>query len=74
MHVYPSQGLLVRDPVKQDFLPVEGREVPDSAFYWLRRLGCGDVTLTPPGIPVSVTIVPEPRITKTTTSDGSDSQ
>ncbi|MDY7560217.1 DUF2635 domain-containing protein [Pseudomonas sp. 10B1] len=73
MYVYASQGLLVRDPVKQDFLPVEGREVPDSAFYWIRRLGCGDVTLTPPATSAPAAIVLDSRVTKTTPTDGSDS-
>jgi hypothetical protein len=66
--------LQVRDPVKQDFLPAEGREVPDSAFYWIRRLGCGDATLTPPTTPASVAIALDSRVTKTTSTDGSDSQ
>ncbi|MBB4863350.1 hypothetical protein HNP46_002197 [Pseudomonas nitritireducens] len=48
MRVYPSPGLLVRDPVKKDFLPEEGRDVPDDDHYWLRRLSCGDATKTPP--------------------------
>ena len=48
MRIYPSAGLLVRDPVKRDFLPDIGREVPDGDLYWLRRLGCNDVTSTPP--------------------------
>ncbi|WP_338523364.1 DUF2635 domain-containing protein [Pseudomonas batumici] len=45
MRIYASPGLLVRDPVKRDRLPPEGREVPDDDFYWLRRLSCGDATL-----------------------------
>ena len=73
MYVYPSPGLQVRDPVKQDFLPAEGREVPDSAFYWIRRLGCGDATLTPPET-APAAIAPDSRVTKTTPTDGSDSQ
>ena len=48
MRIYPSAGLLVRDPVKRDFLPDTGREVPDGDLYWLRRLGCNDVTSTRP--------------------------
>lgn len=48
MRVYPSPGLLVRDPVKRDFLPEDGRDVPDDDYYWLRRLNCGDATQTPP--------------------------
>ena len=48
MRIYPSPGLLVRDPVKRDALPEKGREVADNDHYWLRRLDCQDVTLTPP--------------------------
>ncbi|MHA6236884.1 DUF2635 domain-containing protein [Pseudomonas fluorescens group sp. PF-69] len=47
MKVYPVAGLLLRDPVKGDFVPVEGREVVDSP-YWFRRLACGDASLTAP--------------------------
>jgi hypothetical protein len=43
--------LVVRDPDLRDFLPPEGREVPDS-MYWHRRLIDGDVVLaTPPEAP-----------------------
>lgn len=48
MRVFPSPGLLVRDPVKRDALPVEGRDVPDGDFYWLKRLAVGDATTTKP--------------------------
>jgi hypothetical protein len=47
MKVYPVAGLLLRDPVKGDFVPAAGREVSDSPF-WFRRLACGDASLTPP--------------------------
>lgn len=47
MKVFPAAGLLVRDPVKTDRLPVEGREVEDSP-YWQRLLACGDVSLQAP--------------------------
>lgn len=47
MHVKPKAGLLVRDPVTHAYLPPEGREVEDSA-YWHRRLRDGDVELIPP--------------------------
>lgn len=53
MRIYPTVGLLVRDPVKRDFLPDEGREVPDGDLYWVRRIACIDATLTPPK-PVAV--------------------
>jgi hypothetical protein len=48
MRIYPSPGLLVRDPVKRDALPEKGREVAENDHYWLRRLACGDATRTPP--------------------------
>jgi hypothetical protein len=50
MRVFPSPGLLVRDPVKRDFLPPDGREVGDGDFYWLRRIACGDATATKPTV------------------------
>jgi len=46
MKVYPVPGLPLRDPVKGDFVPEEGREVEDSP-YWRRRLACGDASRTP---------------------------
>lgn len=46
MKVYPVPGLPLRDPVKGDFVPEEGREVEDSQ-YWRRRLACGDASRTP---------------------------
>lgn len=54
MRIYPSPGLLVRDPVKRDALPEKGREVADNDYYWLRRLDCKDVTLTPPEVAAMV--------------------
>jgi hypothetical protein len=47
MRVYPVPGLPLRDPVKGDFVPDEGREVADSPF-WRRRLKVNDASLTPP--------------------------
>jgi hypothetical protein len=35
----------IRDPRRRDYLPAEGREVPDHDSWWLRRLGHGDVVL-----------------------------
>jgi hypothetical protein len=43
--------LVVRDPDLHDFLPPEGREVPDS-LYWYRRLRDGDVVLSHPAAEV----------------------
>jgi hypothetical protein len=47
MFVKPAAGLRVRDPVKKDFLPDEGREVADS-LYWQRRILDKDVELVKP--------------------------
>ena len=91
MRVYPSPGLLVRDPVKRDFLPPDGRDVDDGDFYWLRRIGCGDATTDKPeAVPEVAPIVGaetkpsdsravapitiDTKATKSTPSDGSDSQ
>ncbi|UPG89270.1 DUF2635 domain-containing protein [Luteibacter aegosomaticola] len=48
MRVFPKPGVLVRDPVKRDFLPEEGRDVGDADAYWLRRISDGDVTTDDP--------------------------
>lgn len=40
--VVPAAGRSVPDPEAGDLLPVEGREVPDNA-WWRRRLADGDV-------------------------------
>ncbi len=37
MIVKPAPGLLIRDPDLRDFLPAEGRDVPDTP-YWRRLL------------------------------------
>lgn len=51
MYVQPAPGLSIRDPDLLDFLPPEGREVPDSD-YWNRRVIDRDVALaTPPKQP-----------------------
>ncbi|WDH24106.1 DUF2635 domain-containing protein [Pseudomonas chlororaphis] len=44
--VVPASGRSVPDPEAGDLLPVEGREVPDNA-WWRRRQADGDVTLKP---------------------------
>lgn len=41
--VVPAAGRAVPDPEAGDLLPVEGRTVPDNA-WWRRRLADGDVT------------------------------
>ncbi len=42
MFVKPVAGRLVRCPVRGEFLPESGAEVPDTLF-WHRRLRDGDV-------------------------------
>lgn len=42
--VVPASGRSVPDPEAGDLLPVEGREVPNNA-WWRRRKADGDVTL-----------------------------
>ncbi|MDE9517827.1 DUF2635 domain-containing protein [Xenorhabdus bovienii] len=44
MLVKPVAGRLVRCPVRGEFLPESGAEVPDTLF-WHRRLRDGDVEL-----------------------------
>lgn len=80
MRIYPSLGLLVRDPVKRDALPEEGREVADNDHYWLRRLACNDVRRTPAtedaapeAPPVTEEKPASAKGTKPETSKGSDS-
>lgn len=41
--VVPATGRAVPDPEAGDLLPVDGREVSDSA-WWRRRLADGDIT------------------------------
>jgi hypothetical protein len=41
--VVPAAGRAVPDPEAGDLLPVDGREVLDSA-WWRRRLADGDIT------------------------------
>ncbi|MBX6382081.1 MAG: DUF2635 domain-containing protein [Microbispora sp.] len=47
MYVKPAPGLAVRDPDLRDFLPPEGREVPENT-YWAARLRDGDVLAAEP--------------------------
>ncbi|MBK5340021.1 MULTISPECIES: DUF2635 domain-containing protein [Pseudomonas] len=42
--VLPAAGRAVPDPEAGDLLPLEGREVLDSA-WWRRRLADGDITI-----------------------------
>jgi hypothetical protein len=53
MFVKPAPGLKVRDPVKKDYLPVSGRNVPDTSIYWTRRVQFGDVVIETPPAAVS---------------------
>jgi hypothetical protein len=42
MFVKPAAGLMVPDPERQNCLPADGDDVPDTE-YWRRRLSDGDV-------------------------------
>lgn len=44
MYVKPAPDLRIPDPDMKDWLPEEGREVPDTDF-WQRRLRDKDVVL-----------------------------
>lgn len=44
MYVTPAPGLLIPDPDLQDFLPDNGRDVPDTP-YWRRRIFDRDVSV-----------------------------
>ncbi|TPG53281.1 DUF2635 domain-containing protein [Roseomonas nepalensis] len=48
MIVIPKTGFQITDPDQHDFLPPEGRAVPDTD-YWYKRILDGDVTRAPPG-------------------------
>ncbi|CAG9256244.1 DUF2635 domain-containing protein [Paraburkholderia caribensis] len=45
MFVKPAAGMKIRDPDMKDFLPDEGRDVPDDHLYWVKRLNDKDVVL-----------------------------
>lgn len=47
MHLYPTHGRVVIDPVTGEPLPAEGARVQPSQ-YWLRRLKDRDVTVSKP--------------------------
>lgn len=42
MRVKPADGRIVRDPMRGDDLPVDGRDVPRNV-YWRRCVQSGDV-------------------------------
>lgn len=42
--VVPAKGRSVPDPEAGDLLPVDGRDVPDNA-WWRRRVADGDVKI-----------------------------
>lgn len=61
-----GKALEVFDPVRRDFIPEEGREVPNNA-YWLRRLQTADVVR--PTATENIT-APESEKAKTKGEDG----
>jgi hypothetical protein len=48
MLVKPAEGLKIYDPFKKDYLPPEGREVPDGDLYWERLRIDRDVSVVQP--------------------------
>jgi len=66
MFVKPAPGLKVRDPVKKDYLPVDGRTVPDTSIYWTRRLQFGDVVKATPPAPAPAAPAPKEAAAKPT--------
>ncbi len=56
MYVVPKEGFKIRDPQRRDTLPVEGREV-EASSYWYALARDGDVT---EGQPVPAAAEPEP--------------
>jgi hypothetical protein len=49
MYVKTAPGIKIRDPDLMDFIPEEGREVPNTDF-WNRRLRDGDVISGAPAV------------------------
>ena len=45
MRVKPADGRIVRDPLRGDDLPADGRDVPRNV-YWRRSVQAGDVVET----------------------------
>ncbi len=45
MRVKPADGRIVRDPLRGDDLPADGRDVPRNV-YWRRCVQSGDVVET----------------------------
>lgn len=53
----------VRDPITKNYLPAEGKDVPESS-YWVRRLRDGDVCLATKPEPMVVINSLTPDTTK----------
>ena len=48
MFVKPATGLRIRDPIRKDYLPEEGREVDATDLYWHRLKTDGDIVEASP--------------------------
>ena len=48
MFVKPRAGFKIRDPIRKDLIPADGREVNDDDLYWIRLLHDGDVVRAEP--------------------------
>ena len=71
MLVKPATGLKVRDPVKKDYLPADGRTVSETDIYWNRRLRDGDVVLVKPDSEVAPAVAAAP-VSKAAATSGGD--
>lgn len=47
MFVKPIKGRSVPDPARGDVLPLKGRNV-EASSYWFRRKAAGEIEITPP--------------------------
>lgn len=43
IRIKPKDGLQIYDPAHDDFLPAEGRDVPNLTPYWHRRVREGGI-------------------------------
>lgn len=59
MKISPAPGLTIPDPVTR--LPLlDGTEVAESS-YWIRKLSCGDVVLSPVSVVTVDLPIPDSR-------------
>lgn len=68
MFVKPAPGLSIVDPDLNDFLPVEGREVPDTDYWHRMKLADDVIEVAPPAAPV----IPQPQFSRATPPSTAD--